>query len=530
MTINPSTFQARAMVKALAKHGVDTVVIAPGSRNGALSIALAQAERHFTVLTRIDERTAAFTALGVAKRTTKPVAVLCTSGTAAAHFTAAAFEAREAGVPLILLTADRPDSVRGRGANQTIEQVGMFSNAVIAEWDLPVAQDHDELYWELAVANAVSASLGDEYSAPGPVHLNIPFAEPLVPEDADLLWINEIVNGPLPTPHRLPDIELLELMRDMGITTDSPRGVIIISDPYSASDAIALATHLRWPVLAEPGSMARVPSVGVAHYAKILKENSKELASDIVITAGRFGLSRAVAQYVKDAQHHIAVGRYPLDADPFDTASHHIARMPIFNGVLPADEQWLVQWQTLDNSFSEVDSKFTARTAVKTFFATTTARDLVWVSASNSVRIVDDVAPLRADAPMMLVNRGTNGIDGLIASATGAAIKHSGRTYLLIGDVAFLHDISSLALPSSETWPNLTVVVINNNGGEIFRSLEQGDAKFASVFDKVYSTPHGKSPAAIAGALGFSSEKVSSISELENALASQVHVIEVVVN
>jgi 2-succinyl-5-enolpyruvyl-6-hydroxy-3-cyclohexene-1-carboxylate synthase len=233
---------------------------------------------------------------------------------------------------------------------------------------------------------------------------------------------------------------------------------------------------------------------------------------------------------VKNAPHHIAVGRYPLDADPFETASHHIARMPIFNGVLPADEEWLVGWQKLDADYESVETDFTARTAVRALLDFATARDLMWVSASNSVRIVDDVAPLRADAPMMLVNRGTNGIDGLIASATGAAIKHSGRTYLLVGDVAFLHDISSLALPSSETWPNLTIVVINNNGGEIFRSLEQGDPKFASVFDKVYSTPHGKSPAAIAHALGFSSEKVSSMSELENALASHVQVIEVSVN
>ena len=515
------------MVKGLAKHGVDTVVIAPGSRNGALTIALAQASEHFTLLTRIDERTAAFTALGIAKRTAKPVAVICTSGTAAAHFTAAAFEAREAGVPLILITADRPDSVRGRGANQTIEQVGMFSNAVIDAWDLPLADKQEELYWEVAVANAITASLGDEYSAAGPVHMNVPFAEPLIPDDADTSWTQSISKGDLPQPHALADVELKDLLSDMGIEKTSVRGVIIISDPHSAAAAIATARTLNWPLLAEPGSSARIEGHAIAHYAQILKDHPHDFAPDVVITAGRFGLSRAVVAYVNNAPAHIAVGRYPLDADPLEHAQHHVARIPMINGMQPAPEEWLASWHTADAQYSVNTEVFDAKSATHVVTEFATARDVLWVSASTSVRTVDDVATVRNNAPMTLVNRGTNGIDGLIASATGAALKTSGRTFLVIGDVAFLHDVSSLFLPSTEVWPNLTIVVINNNGGKIFKSLEQGDARFDDIYDKVYGTPHDKDLAAIAKSAGLTAVNVASLEELREALSNHTNVISV---
>ncbi|MEY3278650.1 MAG: hypothetical protein RLZZ426_1136, partial [Actinomycetota bacterium] len=345
--VNPSTRQARAVVSAFAKHGVRHVVIAPGSRNGALSIALAQAKDSIELHVRIDERSAAFTALGIAKRTNRPVAVICTSGTAATHFGAAVFEAHEAGVPLIVITTDRPPAVRGRGANQTIMQVDLFEAATRDAWDLPVAAEHDDLYWELAIAGAISVSLGDEFSASGPVHLNMPFTEPLVPDvEDDASWATHIEIGQLPSVEPGEDIELVLLLEDMKITTQSPRGVIVISDPNSAQEAIKLAKYLRWPVLAEPGSMARVGDVGIQHYARLLSDIDFVTAHepDVVITAGRFGLSRAVNTFVQNANGHIAVGRYPLDADPFETAAHHIAHIPMPLGVTPATEEWLESW------------------------------------------------------------------------------------------------------------------------------------------------------------------------------------------
>ena len=341
--MNPSTAQARALVVALAKHGVTDVVMSPGSRNSPLSIACFQAQAVVNLTVRIDERTAAFTALGMAKRTNRPVVVMCTSGTAAANFYPAVYEAHEAGVPLIVMTADRPDYVRGRGANQTIDQVGMYGSPIRADWDLPLATDQDAVYWELAVAQAVLASIGDEFTSPGPVHLNIPFAEPLVPDDADADWASAVQVGQLPVARQVEDIELGALLADMQVSTPSPRGVIVISDPHSAQAALTLARALSWPVLAEPGSMARVEDVAIQHYSRLLNDAQFVDAHtpDVVITAGRFGLSRSVATFVKHASAHIAVGKFPLDADPFETAQHHVPLMPLAVGAGSADADWL---------------------------------------------------------------------------------------------------------------------------------------------------------------------------------------------
>lgn len=528
--MNPSTRQARAVVAALAKHGVRHVVISPGSRNGALSIALAQAKDSIELHVRIDERSAAFTALGIAKRTNRPVAIVCTSGTAATHFGAAVFEAHEAGVPLIVITTDRPPSVRGRGANQTIMQVDMFDAATRDAWDLPIAADHDDLYWELAVAGAISVSLGDEFAASGPVHLNMPFAEPLVPDvDDDDSWASRIEIGELPLVEPGEDIELSLLLQDMKITSDRPRGVIIISDPNSAQSAINLAKFLRWPVLAEPGSMARNVEVGIQHYARLLADSEFVAAHqpDLIITAGRFGLARSVNGFVQNSTGHIAVGRYPLDADPFETAAHHLAKMPLPLGVLPADENWLNSWKSADADVDELDTDdFVSRNVVRCVLEQAGPRDLVWIAASMAVRYADDVATLRADAPMMLVNRGTNGIDGLIASAGGAALAHpQGRTFLIVGDVAFLHDLSSLAIPILENKPPLTIVVLNNRGGAIFKTLEQGDPRFENVFDRVYGTHHDFDITATAAALGYLAKNVDSIEDLKTELEQHPRVI-----
>jgi len=529
--VNASTFQARAMVTALVKHGVKHVVLAPGSRNSPLSIALAQAAASVSapiaLYVRIDERTAAFTALGIAKRLNQPVAVVCTSGTAAAHLYAAVYEAHEAGVPLILITADRPVDVRGRGANQTIDQVAMFGSPIRADWDLPLAIDQDSVYWELSIAQAVLMSVGDEYTSPGPVHLNIPFAEPLVPDDGDPSWADALESGDGMTAARSEDVSLADLLEDMHVSVDGPRGVVIISDPHSAREAVEFARLLRWPVLAEPGSMARVSDVGVQHYARLLQDTAfaEKHRPEIVITAGRFGLSRAVAAYVKTSVHHIAVGRFPLDADPFATAEHHIARMPLPIGVQPTDDAWLLSWQEADSQFeSHLDEGFTSRSAIAALMSQLHPRDLLWVAASMSVRDVDDLAPL-STSPMMLVNRGANGIDGLIAAASGAALVHGQRAFAVMGDIAFLHDSSSLVIPTTEVRPPLSIVVLNNHEGAIFRGLEQGAAHFASVFDRIYATPQQVDIESVARSMGWTACTVRNNQELVAALEAGTGVI-----
>lgn len=515
------------MVRALIKHGIRHVVIAPGSRNGPLSIALTQAQQHINVYVRFDERTAAFTALGMARRLNKPVAVLCTSGTAATHFQAAAFEAHESGVPLLLITADRPAEVRGLGANQTIEQTGLYANAVRAEMDLPLAKDLDDAYWEMSIAGAISASLGDEFTSAGPVHINVPFAEPLFGTELETAWLQEIEAGELPVAPQIETLTMGELLNEIKLSNPTPRGLIVISDPNSARAAIAVAKMMQWPVFAEPGSFARDSEVGIQHYAKILQDEKyiAENQPDIIFTAGRFGLSRAVNKLIQNSKVHIAVGRYPLDADSFETAAHHIAAMPLPVGVEAAPNDWLQTWKAEDSKY-KTEVRYSQAGVIQRAFEKATHRDLVWVAPSLTIRCADDVFELRDDSPMIFANRGTNGIDGLIASATGASLVHGGdNSYLLIGDIAFLHDVSSLALPELETKPNLKIIVLNNYGGKIFAGLEQGESAFESVFSRVFSTPHKHQIAEIAKAFGWDAVNVNNLDEFNTALESSAQVI-----
>ena len=517
------------MVRALIKHGVKNVVIAPGSRNAPLSIALTQAQEFINVYVRFDERTAAFTALGMARRLNQPVAVLCTSGTAASHFQSAAFEAHESGVPLILITADRPADVRGRGANQTIDQVGLFTSAVRAEWDLPLASEQEDAFWEIAIAGAVSASLGEEFISAGPVHINVPFAEPLVGDKLETTWLQQIKTGELPHAPETETLTIGEILQEVEITSQNPRGLIVISDPNSAATAVAIANMLQWPVFAEPGSFARDENVAIQHYAKILHDEKfvSENQPEIVFTAGRFGLSRAVNKFVRDAKVHIAVGRFPLDADPFDTAAHHIAVMPLPVGAEAAPSEWLNAWKAEDAKY-HTEVAFTQPGVIQYIFEQTTNRDLIWVAPSLTIRCADEVFGLRNNGPMVFANRGTNGIDGLIASATGASLVHGGdNSYLLIGDVAFLHDVSSLALPELELKPNLKIIVLNNRGGKIFEGLEQGTPAFESVFARVFSTPHNHQISMIANSFGWQAVEVSNLEELKTALNSDAKVVAV---
>lgn len=519
--MSSSVNQGRAIVRALLKHGVRQAVVSPGSRNAPLSMALAQADAAglFKLYTRIDERTTAFTALGMAKRQLRPVVAITTSGTAAAHLAAAAWEASEAGVPLILITADRPPEFRDRGANQTILQEAMFGDAVRAEWDLPLAaKQPDDLYWELAIATAIQTAMGDDFTAPGAVHLNLPFAEPLVSPDFDVSWLTGATLGELELPKNPEPVSLRELLKAEKVDPENAKGVIVISSPLSAAAAIKLGRELKWPVLAEPGSNARTVGVGIQNYATAFAnpEIADALQADVVITAGRFGLSRNVNRYVQNASLHIAAGKFPLDADPFVSARHHILQIPDAD-IPAAPAEWLELWHSKIPQ-PDIPGEWGMAAAVSEIAKHTDTTDLVWFAASRLVRIADAHWPIDHLA-MQLMNRGTNGIDGLIASATGAALVHAGQTKLLIGDIAYLHDLSSLALPSTESKPNLQIIVFNNHEGQIFRGLEQGAAEYEEVFDRAFGTPQHHDLSAVATALGWDAEVVSNLAELTNAVS-----------
>ena len=520
--MNPSTRQARAMVRGFIESGIQHVVLAPGSRSGALSIAFAQAKDYLSLHTRFDERSAGFMALGIAKRTNTPVIVLSTSGTATAHFLAPAMEAHESGTPLIILTADRPPVVRGRGANQTVDQVGLYSAFVRGEWDLPLADNHDDAYWNLAAMTAVKTSLGTEDTAAGPVHLNAPFAEPLLPDNLDEAWLGNITIEKVASPES-PREDLKELLEELQALESLSKSVVITSSVQDSHELAELAEYLNLPLLAEPTSNVFRSKNSISHYSALLKDPSllESLQPELVITSGRFGLSRNVNALLKNAKHHIAIGRYPIDADPDDVALH-LNRTPVFQTLTPIDKSWITTWQKASEGYSASSDGWDYRSVMQSVLESITPTVTLWISPSMTIRIADEVIT-HEQAGFILANRGANGIDGLIASAQGAAVV--GKTHLLIGDIAFLHDIGSLALPTTEAKPNLRILVFNNHGGEIFSLLEQGEEKYAEVFNKVYGTPEEYDLAALASVFGEKAMNVKSMSELESALVSDATVI-----
>lgn len=517
---NPSTAQARALVDGLLRSGIDDVVLAPGSRNGPLSIALAQAAAagRLRLHVRVDERSAAFLALGMAKRLAAPTAVVCTSGTAAAHFHAAAFEATEAGVPLLLLTADRPPSVRGKGANQTIDQHEIYGVAVLKSFAAAVANGQPDAHWRGLIADAVAAAHGNASSAPGAVHINLPFAEPLVPGDGDASWVATLPAVAAPRHSGVvPRGNWSGIWPSGGAT---PKGVIVCSDPTQAGDVVAFAAAMQWPVLAEPGSGARLGNTAILHYQAAVADPA--LRADVVVTVGRFALSRSIGSFVKAAGRHVSVGRATVD--PLGTAALQLPRLPDVSKLRPADPSWLAAWRQADEVAGDAPL---GGAAAMTSCALHSAQagDLVWYGPSSVIRYAERVAPAFDDVVTSFMNRGANGIDGVVSSAMGAALvhqrfKHGSFATALVGDLTFLHDVNGLLIEAASTVPDIAFVVLDSNGGRIFRTLEQGAPEYHEVFDRVYGTPHNRDIAAIAAGFGARTFTVEDEHALGRALSS----------
>ena len=516
--MNPSTEQARALVEGMLRAGIDTVVVAPGSRNGPLSIALAQAAQagKIALHVRLDERSASFLALGMAKRLGHPTAVVCTSGTAGAHFHAAAYEATEAGVPLLLITADRPPLVRHRGANQAIDQRDMFAAAVVKSIDCALAESQPSPHWRAVISDAVAAARGNASTAPGAVHINLPFAEPLVPGDGDVTWVRSLPD--VVHPKDAADVARAAWGKVWPQGGETPKGVVITSDPAHAADVVAFADALQWPVLAEPGSGARTGETAIQRYPDVVADEA--LRPEVVITVGRFALSRSIAAFVRSAGRHVTVGRRELD--PLMTADAQISRLPDAGKLQPAAPEWLASWRAADER-AHAQALTRQQLLVATVLETVEAGDLVWYGPSSVIRYAERVAPLFDDIVTSYMNRGTNGIDGIVSAAIGAALvhqgfKHDAHGYAILGDLTLLHDINGLLLPPGARTPNLTFVVIDSNGGRIFESLEQGATDYRQVFNTVYGTPHNRDLVEIMSAYGVNATRVKTAVELRATL------------
>jgi 2-succinyl-5-enolpyruvyl-6-hydroxy-3-cyclohexene-1-carboxylate synthase len=526
--VNPSTAFGRAFCDELARCGLREVVIAPGSRSTPLAMAFGdlEAEGRLRLHVRIDERSASFTALGLAKASRRPVAVLCTSGTAAASFHPAVIEADESGVPLLVLTADRPPELRSTGANQAIDQIKLYGSAVrwFFEAGVPERRIGAAGYWRSLACQAWAHAAGSAGGWPGPVHLNLAFRDPLTPEGGDHDWPEPLDGRADGRPWarfepRGPASGLLELPW-------TERGVVVCGDgDYDATALVELAERAGWPVLAEPSSGARHGPNALPGYQYLLATPEFMAAHrpDVLVSAGRPGLSRPQSALLAGpAGRHVVIEQGPGSwADPQRAATDVAAGIRL-SGTPAGPAAWLDGWRRADeaarravDSVLDEQDRLTEPRLARDLLLGVPEDALVWAASSMPVRDIDFHAGTRADV-RILASRGTSGIDGTVSAAVGAALAHDGPAFALIGDLAFLHDAPGLALGPDEPRPDLCLVVVNNDGGGIFSTLEQ--AAFTRSFERLFGTPHGAALDHLAAAFGLPYQRLDQPEDLGKAL------------
>ncbi|GAA3639127.1 2-succinyl-5-enolpyruvyl-6-hydroxy-3-cyclohexene- 1-carboxylic-acid synthase [Lentzea roselyniae] len=489
--MNPSTAQARVIVDELVGNGVRHAVLCPGSRNAPLSFALHQAEQKglLTLHVRIDERSAGFLALGLAKTGT-PAVVTCTSGTAVANLHPAVIEAQLTGVPLIALTADRPVDLYRTGASQTINQYDVLGLPTL---HLPEAAD--EPTTRSLICRAIAT--------PGPTHVNVPFRPPLTPDDSS--W---------PSSDRTP-----WTATDRTFTVETrpsdlpPRTLVLLGDDHP--DRLRGASELGWPVIAEPTAPG-----GLRHGSLLLNAGlPAHLQPDAVLVVGRVTLSRGQQALLRQTKIVHAVGDQAKWPDVQFTASRASTWLPE-----PAelDGEWAQAWQsTVKNVSDAVDELLDAEPwptglhVARDLTQAMPSGSLLFVGSSNPIRDVDHVGERRPDITVH-ANRGAAGIDGSVSTAVGLAVTHQGPSYALMGDLTFLHDINGLL---ADHRPDLTIVVLNDDGGGIFSLLEQGAPEYGGSFERIFGTPHGTDLAALCAGYRIPHSTMDGQEEFRSALA-----------
>ena len=505
-----TTELARACVEALIGVGVRHVVLAPGSRNAPLSLALADARTAgvITLHTRIDERTGAFLALGIAKTSRVPVAVVTTSGTAAANVHPAMLEAAHAGIPLIAITADRPARLRGTLANQTTDQVGLFGSAAGSAID--VTEPGDLAFGLVALAD-------------GPVHLNVQLDDPLLPADTFVPVSRQ--------PEREPWVRGTPYPLEQG-----PATVVLAGDDTGPGPRV-LAEAAGWPLLAEPTSGARNGPNVIRGY-RLLIETELGRQVERVVVAGAPTLSRPVQRLLaREGIEVVSRRARGVWADRPHPVSFEYDGPFTVESV--ADPSWLEAWKSADRTLSAriadllaAQGEITPYDVAAAVHAAVPAEGLLHVGASNPIRDLDLMAgayPV-GERRLIIANRGLAGIDGTLSTAVGATLgrPHTSRSILYVGDVTFLHDLTGLVIGPTEIRPDLTVVVANDNGGSIFATLEQGGPGYADDFEKLFGTPHDVDLASVCSGLRVPHWRVHDKAELAHALANPNGGIDVV--
>lgn len=516
-----ATFCA-TLVDEWARLGVRRAMVAPGSRSTPLALALARDER-WSVSMFHDERSAAFAALGHSTSSGAPTLVLCTSGTAATHFHAAVVEADLSGTPLIVVTADRPPESLDVGAAQTIRQNGLFGSAVRWSHDPGVATMSVATSWRSLARRVVGASIG---SPAGPVHLNLPFREPLVGNPSELPVASSAPS--LLVGDRVLDDGALESLR----RRLSVRRPLLVVGRGAPERVITLALERGWPVLAESRTRSN-PGV-ITHFDSLLRDEkfSGEQLPDLLVRIGEAPASKTLAQW--SSRESVEQIHVSLDGRVFDPDHRIETRVvtsatdldTVFAGLPEVVEgSWTSNWQeaerrarvVIESALDELGSSVGV-SAVAAFVHALPANSAVVVSSSMPIRHVEWFAgPL--EGRLVVSNRGANGIDGVLATAIGVALHRGGPVGVVLGDVAMLHDSSSLAALTSRGL-DLRILVIDNDGGGIFHYLPQATTVEPEIFETLYGTPHGTDFVALARAHGVNAGLVDDVTSLRRVAES----------
>ena len=584
---------ATALVDELVGRGVRHVVLCPGSRSAPLAYAVQAEERagRLALHVRVDERSAGFLALGLAKLTRVPAVVVTTSGTAVANLHPAVLEAHHGVVPLIVVSADRPVELRGTGANQTTVQPGMFADAV--RWSVdaepPRAVAGEVARWRSLAAAAYAHAVGvgrRQGAEPGPVHLNLQLREPLVPTGGEP-WLEPLGTlGDPGDPHTVgahgpagdaaAGGSALQALRPAApAVEDRPRTLVLVGDlpePEQFDKAVRWAGARGWPVVAEP--FGTHPRPGVLPHGPLVLADPDWLdahAPERVIAVGRLTLSRPVAALLRRPGVRVeAVGAHGwIESRPDIAAVHPVAVLdesvppvPRASSADPgtgaqdarADHAWLGDWEAAGarvatalagdhgagratGSGTDVEDRAYGRpwpsglAVAEAVVDALPAGSTLFVGSSNSARDLD-LAPRRERSLRVVASRGLAGIDGCVSTSVGLALAEDGPTYALMGDLTFLHDTNGLLIGPQERRPDLTIVVANDDGGGIFTLLEPGEPDRSADFERIFGTPTGVELAALCAAHRVAHRRIAHRTELVEALAAEpagVTVLEVTV-
>lgn len=556
---NANTALASAFAEEMARGGLRLAVVSPGSRSTPLALALwRQPEIEVRVI--VDERSAGFFALGAAQASGEPVALLCTSGTALVNYHPAVVEADESGIPLVVMSADRPPELRGIGAGQTIDQIKSFGSSVrwFCEVGTHEADDSGLLHYRSVACRALAAARGE--ARPGPVHLNLPWREPLAPvpvEGAvtatDPLALEGREGRPLTAVTRL-DLEPSAFLLDevAGHIGNAISGVIVAGrqlDSELREPLAHLARVAGFPILADPTSQVRCGphdrSHVVAAYDLLLREEhfARSVVPDLILRFGEMPTSKPLRAWIEaSGADQIVIDPYGgwneptnraaaiLRADPTELASGWAARLEGLEGrERPLPERWLeaeaAAQEALDQALRE-EGAISEPALHRALGAAHSDGDLVYTSSSMPIRDQEAFLPASSTDVSFLSNRGANGIDGLVSSGIGAAHASGRPTTVITGDLGFLHDIGALAALRDVETP-VRIVVIDNDGGGIFHFLPQEEALESDEFEALLGTPRGVDVGKAAALFDLPHRRLDSLTELPAALEAGTGLIEV---